>query len=101
MATPSFRDSPTKTASGVFRVRGRRPSRQLYRPPVSFQVGAVALDDRIRIADKSVQRIASLRGIQRVTGGIGLWIGLAPDGALMILREIQGSEIYAWDWVER
>jgi Tol biopolymer transport system component len=56
---------------------------------------------RIRIADKSVQRIASLRGIQRVTAGTGLWIGLTPDGALLILREIQGSEIYAWDWVER
>jgi Tol biopolymer transport system component len=54
---------------------------------------------RIRIRDKRIERVASLAGIQRVSGGVGLWIGLTPDGSLLVLRELQGSEIYAWDWV--
>jgi Tol biopolymer transport system component len=54
---------------------------------------------RIRIADRKVERIASLTGIQRVVEGIGLWMGLAPDDSLMILRQVDGSEIDSWDWV--
>jgi len=53
---------------------------------------------RIRIADRKVERIASLGGIQRVEA-IGLWLGLAPDNSLLILRQVQGSEIDSWDWV--
>jgi Tol biopolymer transport system component len=55
---------------------------------------------RIRIADARIERLASLGGIQRAVGNIGLWMGLAPDGCLLILRQLQGSEIYAWDLVE-
>jgi Tol biopolymer transport system component len=54
---------------------------------------------RIRIADKHTERIASLRGIQREAGGIDRWIGLTPDGSPLVMRRVQGSEIYAWDWV--
>jgi len=53
---------------------------------------------RIRIADRKVERIASLVGIQRVES-MGLWMGLTPDGALLILRQVEGSEIESWDWV--
>jgi Tol biopolymer transport system component len=55
---------------------------------------------RIRIADRRIERVAGLSGIRRVTGGVGLWIGLTPDGSLLTLREMQGTEIYAWDWTE-
>ncbi len=55
---------------------------------------------RIRIEDRKVERIASLAGIQRVVEGIGLWMGLAPDDSLLILRQVEGSEIDSWDWVE-
>jgi hypothetical protein len=54
---------------------------------------------RIRIADRKVERIASLAGIQRVVDNIGLWVGLAPDDSLLILRQVEGSEIDSWDWV--
>ncbi len=54
---------------------------------------------RIRIADKRVERVANLGGYQRVRAGIGLWLGLTPGGSLMIVREMQGSEIYAWDLI--
>ena len=52
---------------------------------------------RIRIADKHIERVASLRGIQRAN--MDYWIGLTPDGSLLITRRVQGSEIYSWDWV--
>jgi hypothetical protein len=29
----------------------------------------------------------------------GASIGLTPDGSLLTVREVQGSEIYAWDFV--
>jgi Tol biopolymer transport system component len=55
---------------------------------------------RIRIADARIERVASLSGIQRAVANIGLWMGLAPDDSLLILRQLQGSEIYAWDLAE-
>lgn len=54
---------------------------------------------RIRIADKRVQRVVSLKGIQRAKETITGWLGLTPEGAPLIVRQVQGSEIYAWDWV--
>jgi hypothetical protein len=52
---------------------------------------------RIRIADRHMERIASLRGIQRAY--MDYWIGLTPDGSPLVTRRVQGSEIYSWDWV--
>ncbi|MGC9947209.1 MAG: hypothetical protein ABSF64_12640 [Bryobacteraceae bacterium] len=48
---------------------------------------------RIRIADKHCERVASLKDIQRVAGGIDQWIGLTPDGSPLVMRRVQGSEI--------
>ena len=53
---------------------------------------------RIRIADRKVERVASLAGIQRVERG-DLWMGFAPDDSLLILRQVEGSEIDSWDFV--
>jgi len=53
---------------------------------------------RIRIDDRRVERVASLTGIQRVEESIGLWMGLAPDNSLLILRQVEGSEICSWEW---
>jgi len=54
---------------------------------------------RIRVADKRIERVANLSDYRRPTGGIGVWLGLTPDGSLLIVSEAQGSEIYAWDFV--
>jgi len=54
---------------------------------------------RIRIADRRVERVASLAGIQRVVEGIGLWMGMTPDNSLLVLRQVEGSEIRSWHWV--
>lgn len=54
---------------------------------------------RIRVADRHLERAASLRGIQRANQWMGAWIGLTPNNEPLIVRQVQGSEIYSWDWV--
>lgn len=54
---------------------------------------------RISIPSARMERVASLKGIQRVKGDMGAWIGLTPDNLPMILRSGQAEEIYAWDWI--
>ena len=54
---------------------------------------------RIRIADGKIEQVASLAGIQRVVEAIGLWMGFTPDNSLLILRQVEGSEIDSWAWV--
>lgn len=56
---------------------------------------------RICIRNRHMERVASIKGIQRANGGMDHWIGLTPDGSPLITRRIQGAEIYAWDWVAR
>jgi len=56
---------------------------------------------RTSIATKQMERVASLKGVQRqLSGGqIGLWIGLTPDNRPLIFRAIQSNDIYSWDWI--
>jgi len=46
---------------------------------------------RVRIADRKLERLASLKGIRLV------WTGLAPDDSLLALRNAGTEEIYALD----
>ena len=54
---------------------------------------------RISVPGKRMARVASLKGIQRSNGDIGLWMGLTPDNLPLIMRTVQSNEIYAWDWI--
>jgi Tol biopolymer transport system component len=54
---------------------------------------------RISVPGKRMERVASLKGIQRVHGHMGLWIGLTPDNLPLILRAVQSNQIFAWDWI--
>jgi len=54
----------------------------------------------IRIPERAIERVASLKGIQRANQAMGEWIGIAPDGSPFLVRQVQASEIYAWDWAE-
>jgi Tol biopolymer transport system component/DNA-binding winged helix-turn-helix (wHTH) protein len=52
---------------------------------------------RLRIADASLEQLASLQGIRR-TGIFGwTWVGLTPDGSPLVLRDIGTQEIDALD----
>jgi Tol biopolymer transport system component len=54
---------------------------------------------RISIPGGRRERVVSLKGIQRVHGAIGVWIGLTPDNLPLILRAVQSSEVWGWDWL--
>lgn len=57
---------------------------------------------RLRVADKKVETVLSLKGIRRVVdeqvaGGFNLptWVGVTPDGSVLVTRDVGTQEIYA------
>ena len=52
---------------------------------------------RVRIADKRLEQVASLRGIRLAPILGGLLNGLAPDDSPLVLRDVGNQEIYALD----
>jgi Tol biopolymer transport system component len=50
---------------------------------------------RVRLRDRRVERVASLRREPPVSSS---WLGLAPDGSLLVSNFLDRSEIYALDW---
>ena len=76
------------------------PSWTLDSSEIQVQRGSMIV--RVRVADGRMTPIASLQGVRLVTlpGGES-WIGLAPDNAPLVLREVTSPrEIYALqvDW---
>ncbi len=53
---------------------------------------------RVRIRDRKMELMASLRDLHRTAGSLSAWSGLAPDGSLLVERDAGTSEIYALDW---
>src|SRR5271157_4657769 len=53
---------------------------------------------RVRVADRKVERVVSLKGYRRATAGLGAWMGLAPDDSPLVLHDVGVQEIYALDW---
>ena len=53
---------------------------------------------RVRISDRKLERLVSLKGPQRFWGQFGPWMGLAPDDSPLIVRDTSSQEIYALDW---
>ena len=56
---------------------------------------------RVRISDRKLERVASLKGLRRFWGQFGSWTGLAPDDSLLLVRDTSSQEIYALDWKAR
>jgi Tol biopolymer transport system component len=52
---------------------------------------------RVRISDGKLEQLFSLKNVRRV-GSIGAWIGLSPDGSILMTRDAGTQEIYALDW---
>ena len=53
---------------------------------------------RVRLADRKIDFVATLKGLRRVSdlaNGGGTWVGVAPDGSLLLTRDIGTQEIYA------
>jgi len=55
---------------------------------------------RVRIKDRKLERVASLKDIKRPPSGgnPGSWTGLAPDDSPLALRDISTFEIYSMEW---
>jgi hypothetical protein len=53
---------------------------------------------RVRISDRKLERLASLKGMRRYWGDLGSWTGLTPDDAPLLIRDVSSQEIYAIDW---
>jgi Tol biopolymer transport system component/DNA-binding winged helix-turn-helix (wHTH) protein len=53
---------------------------------------------RVRISDRKLERLFSLKGVRRFWGPFGSWTGLAPDDSPLLVRDISSQEIYALDW---
>jgi Tol biopolymer transport system component len=53
---------------------------------------------RVRVADRKVEHVVSLSGIEPPTNVEDQWVGLAPDDSILVLRDISSREIYALDW---
>ena len=53
---------------------------------------------RIRLSDRKLERLLSLKGFQGAVGAFGQWSGLAPDGSPLYVRDASIQEIYALDW---
>jgi len=54
---------------------------------------------RIRISDRKLDRLVSLKGVQRFWAELGgQWTGLAPDDSLLLVRDTSSQEIYALDF---
>lgn len=58
--------------------------------------GADPLALRVRLSDRKVEMITSLKDLPRATGPDGnTQIGVAPDGSAVFTRDIGTQEIYA------
>jgi hypothetical protein len=52
---------------------------------------------RVRIADRKIEEIASLKDVRQTGFRSAVWVGLAPDDSPLLLRDVGTQEIYALD----
>lgn len=55
---------------------------------------------RVRLSDRVVERVVDLKSVP-MTGFLGPWLGLAPDGSPLVLRDWSSQDIYALEWDAR
>ena len=53
---------------------------------------------RIRVDDRRVESLGTLRNERWTWGGGGMWVGLTPDDSLLYLRDQSIHHVYALDW---
>ena len=53
---------------------------------------------RVRVSDHKLESVSSLKDIRRAATYFGVWSGVDPDGAPLVVRDVGSQEIYALDW---
>ena len=53
---------------------------------------------RVNVADRKVERVASLQNFRRVVNPWVSWMGLTPDGSPLLMHDIGTQEVYALDF---
>ncbi len=53
---------------------------------------------RVRISDRKLERLVSLKDFRRTGNLFALWFGLAPDDSPLVVRDVGTTDIYALDW---
>lgn len=56
---------------------------------------------RISLKDSKVETSVDLRSFVALSGQIGKWFAVAPDGSVLISREMAGKEIYSLGYTEK
>jgi hypothetical protein len=52
---------------------------------------------RVRIKDRVLEHLLSLKDFPQLSDGFASWIGLTPDDAPLLMRDRSVQEIYALD----
>jgi len=54
---------------------------------------------RVNIEDKMVQKVTPIGKERAAWGVLGIWFGISPDGAPLMLRDLSIHHIYVLDWL--
>jgi len=64
------------------------------------QSDAEAAVYRVRISERKLETVASLKSLRRVVLPFQGWIGVTPDGSPLLMRDTGTQEVYALDFEE-
>jgi hypothetical protein len=53
---------------------------------------------RVTIADRRVEVVTSIKGLDIASGLLSAWCGSTPDGSPLVLLDAGTHDIYALDW---
>jgi hypothetical protein len=53
---------------------------------------------RVRISDRRVEQVASLKDYRRVVTPWNTWFGLTPQGDPLLMHDVGSQEVYALDF---
>jgi len=84
----------TDLAKGWGLMKWSRDGQYLY----YLRYGMEAAVMRLRLGDRRVEEVASLKGIRQAGHLAGLELALTPDGDPMVLRDVGTQEVYSLDW---
>jgi len=78
-------------------IRWSRDSQYVY---FDTQSNADPTIYRVRVSDKKLESVASLKSLRRVILPFWPWMGLTPDGSPLLMRDTGTQEVYALDFEE-